>query len=208
MECNCHHHSNTLEFQPKAGAATKVLRHEHEAVLLVLDIFTQATDRLRRGEEVSFEMMDGLVEFLAIFVDKCHHSKEEELLFPMLREAGIPQENGPIGCMLSEHEIGRSYIRKLKEGLAQFKAGDKAGISTLAEYGERYAELMTEHIAKENNVLFVMADRVLGSGTQEELAEQFEDIETSKLGVGTHERLHGMIDQWQVTAREWALALK
>lgn len=208
MDCKCHHHTNTLEIQPKAGEATKILRTEHDAVLLVLDILKQSARRLQNKEEVSLEMLDGMAEFLTIFVDKCHHSKEEDILFPTLRDAGIPQENGPIGCMLSEHEIGRNHIRQIKEGLAQLKAGNPAGVALFTEHALQYAELMEEHIAKENMVLFVMADRVLDPGFQHELAEQFEEIENSKLGAGTHERLHGMIDQWKATADEWALALK
>jgi hemerythrin-like domain-containing protein len=35
------------------------------------------------------------MEFLTVFVDKCHHGKEEEFLFPALEAAGIAREGGP-----------------------------------------------------------------------------------------------------------------
>ena len=56
-----------------------------------------------------------------------------------------------------------------------------------------YAELLRAHIAKENDVLFVMADRLLSGPEQASLLDAFEQIEINKLGAGTHERLHAMM---------------
>jgi hemerythrin-like domain-containing protein len=56
-----------------------------------------------------------------------------------------------------------------------------------------YAALLRGHIDKENNVLFMMAERLLTPGEQEQLAEDFEKLEVNKMGVGTHERLHAMM---------------
>ena len=61
-----------------------------------------------------------------------------------------------------------------------------------------YAGLLRGHIEKENNVLFMMAERVLSPREQEQLAEDFEKLEVKKMGVGTHERLHAMMDKMLV----------
>ena len=58
-----------------------------------------------------------------------------------------------------------------------------------------YAQLLREHIAKENQILFVMAERMLTPAEQQELAAAFDKVETEKLGAGTHERLHAMMDK-------------
>ena len=51
-----------------------------------------------------------------------------------------------------------------------------------------------DHIAKENNVLFVMAERLLTLAEQQQLASGFDEIEIQRMGAGTHERLHCMMD--------------
>jgi hemerythrin-like domain-containing protein len=185
------------------GAATTILRHEHEAVLGVLNSLERAVYRLKSGKEVPPDFIDLVLEFLTIFVDKCHHTKEEEVLFPLLGEAGIPVEGGPIGCMLGEHEEGRDYIRRMKNGLNRWQAGDNSGQTEFCKAAEGYIYLLRQHIMKENQVLFVLADSVLPGRLQQETAEKFELIETEKLGVGTHERLHGVIDELERQSLAW-----
>ena len=174
--------------------ATKVLRHEHEAILRMLGASEEVGRRLEQGEQVEQQTLDGLLEFFQLFADRCHHGKEEDLLFPLLEKKGFPREGGPIGVMLFEHERGRSLIRQMAEATAAFKAGDKSAGIRWAGAGAGYAALLRAHIDKENNILFAMAERVLTPEEQADLAEGFEKLEVEKMGPGTHERLHAMMD--------------
>ena len=67
--------------------------------------------------------VDHLLEFFTVFVDKCHHGKEEELLFPALEQIGVERDKGPIGVMLKEHQQGREYVQKMKAAISQIKDG-------------------------------------------------------------------------------------
>lgn len=204
--CGCEHgheYDNAIPLHPRSGAATLVLRTEHDAILQVLKVLGLTVSRLESRQEVSNQMLEDLLEFLAVFVDKCHHSKEEDVLFPVLEAAGIPRHDGPIGCMLDEHEVGRGYIRQMREGFALLKSGNELGQSLFVQNAQSYIKLLTSHIAKENTVLFVLADNALSASRQTELAQRFEDIEINKLGAGTHERFHAMIDGWLLQAKEW-----
>jgi hemerythrin-like domain-containing protein len=48
---------------------------------------------------------------------------------------------------------------------------------------------------KENEILFVMAERMLSSDEQRELAQEFDKVELQKLGAGTYERLHATMER-------------
>jgi hemerythrin-like domain-containing protein len=174
--------------------ATKVLRHEHEAILKMLGASEEVGRRLEQGEQVEPQTLDGLLEFFQLFADRCHHGKEEDLLFPLLEKKGFPRDGGPIGVMLFEHERGRSLIRQMAEATAAYKSGDKSAGIRWAGAGAGYAALLRAHIDKENNILFAMAERVLTPAEQADLAEGFEKLEVEKMGAGTHERLHAMMD--------------
>ena len=65
------------------------------------------------------------MDFLSIFVDKCHHGKEEEFLFPALEAKGVKREGGPIGVMLHEHEQGRGLVAMLRNAVADYTSGIK-----------------------------------------------------------------------------------
>jgi len=90
--------------------ATQQLKDEHEGVLLMLRILDEVSRQLKSGGLIRNEHFEDILDFLKVFVDKCHHGKEEELLFPALVKAGIPHD-GPIAVMLFEHEMGRKYVR-------------------------------------------------------------------------------------------------
>ena len=53
-----------------------------------------------------------------------------------------------------------------------------------------YPRHLTQHIEKENMVLFPMADAYLSKETQERLVKDFERLEEEKVGAGRHEAFH------------------
>ncbi len=183
--------------------ATQVLRNEHEGIMAMLAVVEAAAYRLREGKQVSPELFTDAVDFFRNFADGCHHSKEELELFPELVEHGIPQEGGPVGMMLIEHDQGRAFIRAMKEAAEAYARGDQSAIPALTTNALEYVELLRQHIQKENNVLFVMADQVLGDSEQSRLYDAFEEIERTRTGPGEHERYHAMIAKYQKVAAEW-----
>ncbi|HYK89275.1 MAG TPA: hemerythrin domain-containing protein [Acidobacteriota bacterium] len=177
------------------NTATGTLRKEHEAILKMLDAAEEAARQLTSNIPVAPEILSDLLEFLRTFADRCHHSKEEDLLFPALEERGLPRQGGPIGVMLHEHEQGRSLIRQMGEASEAYAAGDANAAQIWAIAARTYAGLLRSHIMKENNILFVMAERILTQSEQEALSAAFDKVEIEKLGAGTHERLHALMDR-------------
>ncbi len=175
--------------------ATDHLIHEHEAVLNMIEIMEAAAQMLDKGEPVEAGDLEAMLDFLRIFVDKCHHGKEEDILFPKLVETGIPNEGGPVGMMLREHVIGRGYIAGFAEGTEKYKAGDKTAKTEIIKNIRGYAELLTSHIFKENNVLYKMADMHLTTQQQTELLASFEKLEDEVIGQGKHEEFHKLLDR-------------
>jgi hemerythrin-like domain-containing protein len=174
--------------------ATGILRDEHKAILKMLDATEETAGQIKKGIPVASETLSGLLEFLRLFADSCHHGKEEEHLFPLLEKKGMPRDAGPIGVMLREHDQGRGLIRKMVEASEALVAGRKGAGSRWADAALDYVALLRAHIDKENNILFVMADRLLSQSEQADLVAAFDKVEIVKLGAGTHERLHGLMD--------------
>lgn len=176
--------------------AIQDLKMEHDAVRLTLNVLERIVQRIEQeGAANDPQHVDQLLEFFTVFVDKCHHGKEEELLFPALEQAGAARDRGPIGVMLHEHELGRECVRKMKAAFAKLKTGDSLAAADFTRSARDYIALLNQHIQKENNVLFPMAERQLSKTTLEELAKGFDRIEEQKIGIGKHEEFHKMIDQ-------------
>jgi hemerythrin-like domain-containing protein len=169
--------------------ATDDLRREHDAILSALRILQAMNRKIAAGTPVPRADLERFTGFLKEFADTCHHGKEEGILFPALADAGIPAEGGPVGVMLSEHAQGRRYIGEMEAAIA---AADNARFAASAD---AYASLLTAHIQKENNVLFPMADKVIGTKELDGIGARFEEFEEKVIGKGRHEELHAMLKE-------------
>jgi hemerythrin-like domain-containing protein len=167
------------------GKATEILKHEHLVIKKVL----AAVERLvLKGEPGPVEPWRKALDFIRVFADQCHHIKEEKVLFPALEEHGIPREGGPIGLLLAEHEEGRRFVRAMAQALSELPDSSQIQNSPLAEHARAYLRLLEDHIQKEDEVLFEMANEALTDEEQEDLARRFEEYEHKEMGPGIHER--------------------
>ena len=176
--------------------AIQELRMEHDAVKLTLKVLNKICQKIEPSRKLGDpQHVDHLLEFFTVFVDKCHHGKEEELLFPALEQIGVGRDKGPIGVMLMEHQLGREYVQKMKAAFSQFMMGASSAAVNFTRSARDYISLLNQHIDKENNVLFPIAEKQLTEAKLAELLKGFERIEEQKIGVGRHEEFHKMIDQ-------------
>lgn len=176
--------------------ATEQLKKEHQAIRLALIFLDAVRSKIEKEEVVDIEKLEKLSEFFNLFVDRCHHGKEENMLFPELEKVGIPKEQGPIGVMLTEHEIGRNYLRILRESIESYKTNPNSSTAEkIAQSIKGYIDLLEQHIYKENNVLFMMAEVHFSEKVQRELFEKFEELEINEIGAGKHEEFHKMLKE-------------
>lgn len=172
--------------------AIEDLKHEHRVIELVLTGLEGLARRAEAERRADRERADRALEILRNFADRCHHGKEERHLFRLMEERGVPREGGPIGVMLTEHEQGRGHIRALTESVAKAAAGAEEALGTFIAHADRYVALLRQHIQKEDNVLYPMAERLFSQADDEQLVEAFEAIERDEIGEGVHEKYH----QW------------
>ncbi|GAB3486236.1 hemerythrin domain-containing protein [Azotobacter salinestris] len=169
--------------------AIDALRHEHDAILSTLQILRRMAARARQGSADSDDIA-ALLGFLQEFVDKCHHGKEEGLLFPALQRAG--QQRGLVGELTAEHEQGRALVAALRQ--ASTPVLDAEAFDAAAR---TYAEFLERHIDKENDVLFPQAEQALPADELEGLGQAFADFELQAIGPGRHEELHDLLHRWK-----------
>jgi len=141
--------------------ATALLREEHQRILRVADVLETLLQLADSGETPDYDGLASCVAFIRLFADAVHHGKEEDLLFPQLEARGVPRHAGPIAVMLQEHEIGRAFARKMSESLPGMREGDDDAWRAFRTAGYGFIELIRNHILKEDNVLFNMADQLV-----------------------------------------------
>jgi len=160
---------------------TDQLVAEHVNILRLLDVIDALADQAERGTP-QVEAMARAVELVRQYADALHHGKEEQLLFPRLEQNGLPRQMGPIGCMLHEHEEGRRYVAGMQAGIDGLRAGRAEAGDEFARAAAGYVGLLRDHIMKENEVLFPMAEDLLSDADRSELLADFDRVEQVDIG--------------------------
>jgi len=178
------------------NTATKNLEDDHIYVLKLTDVMKI----LVNSEKGDVENVENIIDIIRNFADGLHHAKEENLFFPALEKKGFSQQQGPVAVMLNEHIQGRNYVKSMSDNLALLKNGNRDALTAIYQNMSAYADLLVSHIAKENNILFRMADKSLSDTEQKELLTQFEAIEL-KRPAGS--KMNDYIDRINLLAQEY-----
>lgn len=174
---------------------TEILMEEHQVILTVLDAAEKEAARIRDGGKVDTHRLEMMVDFIRNFADRCHHAKEEKCLFPGMIERGIPEDGGPIGVMLAEHELGRGCVHALADAIPGAAGGNPEAVEQVLSSIASYVELLRGHIAKEDQVLFPMGDRVMTDQDQRDLMVAFETAEAEEMGPGAQEKYRQIAEE-------------
>jgi hemerythrin-like domain-containing protein len=171
------------------------LKAEHKGIVLILSVLEKISERIAAGESVPIDHLKQVLSFLQIFTNKCHHGKEEGLLFAAMEEAGVPKDGGPLGGMLSDHVKCRQSIGEMKELLNSCEKGGPDSQAALATAALQFVHMGKNHIWKENIVLFPMAEKSVPADKLKSLGEQFERFKKEETDQGTYEAFHAMIEE-------------
>ncbi|SVB41990.1 uncharacterized protein METZ01_LOCUS194844 [marine metagenome] len=138
------------------GHVIKTMMKEHEHILKMLDELKQLRILLLDVDENNCSGLIFKINQLTrkIISAEPHHKREEEVLFPILKDKGTV---GPTQHMVIEHEMMRVIKHKLKK---ETKTIDGIGNEKLAKISSLIHELcniLQLHIYKENTVLYPLA---------------------------------------------------
>lgn len=149
----------------------KVLEKEHDIITRVNDIVQKINLLWEKDPATYKQIINDLLLFISEYSDGFHHYKEEEILFPTIREHPSFNLEEILDELLEHHEDFRNYKNDIVEALEQ---------DDLPLVQKKLSELidhLLDHIAVENEELFIMAENLLDPSDLEKMYFQFEDID-------------------------------
>lgn len=140
---------------------TQALVNEHRLILRMIALLERNAGRTADGSYTNWQFYIDGVDFIRSYADRFHHAKEEDVLFEALVKNGMPRENSPIAAMLMEHDQGRAFVKAMETAALEALAGQSGREPIIADNALAYAALLREHIAKEDEILYPLAERVI-----------------------------------------------
>ncbi|MBI2128390.1 MAG: hemerythrin domain-containing protein [Nitrosarchaeum sp.] len=158
--------------------STASLRRDHDLIEKVIKAMESTIQLLNDGKQIPESILLPVIDFSKNFTDVCHHSKEENSLFPALEQAGMPRNMGPIAMMLIDHERSREIGKEMENSAKDYISSGNS-VKLISDM-QQYVEHITEHLWKENNRLFMMAEARL-QYVAKKVDKELNDIEELKL---------------------------
>ena len=173
--------------------AIDILVKEHDSILKMIDV----TRSILAGNktDMNIEHVEKVIDFIKNFADKYHHLKEEDVLFIEMEKHGMSREFGPIAVMLADHDEGRGYIQLAVEGIEKLKNGEDAAYDQIKHNLLNYCELLSGHIAKENNILYPMAEQMLPATVGLQMSTSFEETNASTINNEYFDKYLKLVDE-------------
>lgn len=179
--------------------AIETLMKEHRTAESVVDSLCLFA---RTVAEQRLDQRDALARFVDLFrvFDELHHRKEEDVLFERMLCHGFSREHGPLAVMLADHETCRKLVARLAILADRADAWTDDDRRLLGEIAIRYALFLKAHIAKEDNVLYPMSERVVPPPEWSDIDRSFDELEARWGRDGTLidfcERVSELRERW------------
>ena len=167
---------------------TQVLMDEHQLILRMIALVEQKVAALEQGRFDNWQFFLDGVDFIRNYADRFHHAKEEDVLFAALVNNGMPAKQSPIEAMHLEHEQGRAHVRALEAAARQALAGNPWQVPVIVEQARGYTALLRSHIAKEDTILYPLAERVLPQEVRAAMLAAYAQAEAATPGLAAKYR--------------------
>jgi hemerythrin-like domain-containing protein len=165
----------------------------------MIRIAEEELGRIERRRKVDPRFVEALVDFIRTYADRCHHGKEEDILFRDLQKKALSNDQKRIlEELVEEHKQGRSLTKRLTEANERYADGDPGALSVIVECIRSLADFYPRHIEKEDRHFFLP---VMGHFTpREKDAMLKEEYEFDRQLI--HEKYSNVVQRWQSGRRE------
>ncbi|HEY8282872.1 MAG TPA: hemerythrin domain-containing protein [Chloroflexota bacterium] len=174
-------------------SVSAVLRDEHTAIGMVLGYLDQVTDAVALGRPIDPGIFRDMLKFFTLFVGQCHHGKEEQILFPLLRHKSTATDS-VIARLEKEHGQGVELADAFAAAVAGYAVRGMDAAGPLVAAARAYTPYLRRHIEYENEQLLAHVDEIGSPGVLAAALSSFDRFEDEVMGAGVHQQLHRMID--------------
>lgn len=149
------------------------LMMEHRLIERAVKVIKENIDLMKVKKDVNTAIVELLVDFLSMYADRCHHGKEEEILFRALEKKEMSEEHRKMmDKLIEQHMLARRLTSTIADANERYIKGDKEAFSIILECMENLAKFYPEHIKTEDRDFF---GPVMKYFTKEELEEMVKE---------------------------------
>ena len=129
---------------------------EHRLIERMIAVISKETERLAGGGEPDPAFIDEAADFIRTYADRCHHGKEEDILFRALDKKELSSFDRLImEELVEDHRRGRENVARLTASKDRYIKGDKEEVALILEELRFFVDFYPKHIEREDRHFFM-----------------------------------------------------
>jgi len=129
---------------------------EHRLIERMIRVMQVLLEDIKTHNTVDPRQVDTIIHFIRSCADRCHHGKEEDILFRALDGKPLsPEHRRIMDELVEDHKLGRRITLSLLEANERYKKGDAAALPAIAGGFRSLVEFYPRHIEKEDKRFFM-----------------------------------------------------
>ena len=160
--------------------ALRVISEDHRNLWRIAATIDIVADEMEAGSKVDPAFFNSVFDYIEQFMDGCHHAKEDDYLFPVLR-ARSPEAAAVLDRLQAEHRNGPEILKALRVKLAATAAGT-LGNADFAAALRIYTQSLKSHIGTEEKEAMPLARELLSADDWASIDRAFLDSEDPLFG--------------------------
>lgn len=162
--------------------AIQIIKSEHRNLGAVLYSLDKLLEEIEEWKQPDFSVFHGLLTYIDRFLDRYHHPKEDEYLFPRLL-ARAPDCEALVRKLEQQHIEGEILFNQMLKALSAYEFLGDSEYHAFREALSRYTEFEREHAMLEERELLPRAESELKAEDWAEIDAAFGANEDPMFGT-------------------------
>ena len=167
---------------------------EHRLIERMIKIMQVNLENIRKESKVDTLFVDTAVDFIRTYADRCHHGKEEDILFRDLAKKKMSDEHQRIMQeLIEEHKMGRNNVKKLVEAKEKYVQGDKDTLKDIVSNMETLVKFYPKHIEKEDKHFFIPCMDYFNDAEKDTMLNEMHEFDRNMI----HEKYTKVVESYE-----------
>jgi hemerythrin-like domain-containing protein len=151
---------------------------EHRLIERMVEVIRKKIAVMEREKAVDTSFVSDAVDFIRVYADRCHHGKEEDILFRDLEKKDLSEEHARIlGELVEEHRRARRLTGEVVDLNARYLNGQKELLGDILDRLRALAAMYPPHIEKEDKRFFIPCMGYFSGQEQESMLQEERDFD-------------------------------
>jgi hemerythrin-like domain-containing protein len=172
------------------------LMKEHRLIERMIKVMGVELVKIKKENKVDSLFVDTVIDFIKTYADRCHHGKEEDILFRALADKNLSSEHSRImNELIQEHKMGRNNVQKLSQAKLEYAGGNLDALGEIISNMQILTDFYPKHIEKEDKHFFIPCMDYFTGVEKNAMLEQMREFDAEMI----HEKYTAIVSEHEKT---------